>query len=99
VGLVRALIRYLGTQAAIWLAEANIQKLSHKALSHIERSEIRTSPMVVVELQYLFEIRRFILSPPESVYKLGTELQAIVCDYSFQLLPRPLLERHGPETR
>jgi PIN domain nuclease of toxin-antitoxin system len=57
------LICYLDTQAAIWLAEANTQKLSHKALSYIEKAEVRISPMVVLELGYLNEINRTILTP------------------------------------
>ena len=80
------MICYLDTHAAIWLAEANIHKLSHKALSHIERSDLRISPMVVVEFAYLFEIRRTILTPQEIVYKLNTELETVVCDYPFPII-------------
>jgi PIN domain nuclease of toxin-antitoxin system len=85
-GLVRTLIGYLDTQAAIWLAEANTQKLSHKALSYIERAEVRISPMVVLELAYLYEINRTIMTPQQIVYKLGAELQAVVCDYPFPII-------------
>jgi hypothetical protein len=67
-GLGGTLICYLDTQAAICLAEAHLEKLSHKALSHIERCDVRISPMVVVELAYLFEIHRTILKPAEIVY-------------------------------
>ena len=85
-GLVRALICYLDTQAAIWLAEANTQKLSHKALSYIEKAEVRISPMVVLELGYLNEINRTILTPQQIVYKLSAELQSAVCDYPFPII-------------
>ena len=80
------MICYLDTQAAIWLAEASLQKLTHRALSHIEKSDVRISPMVVVELAYLYEIRRIVLAPAEIVYKLSTELQAVVCDYPFPIM-------------
>jgi PIN domain nuclease of toxin-antitoxin system len=85
-GLVRALICYLDTHAAIWLAEANTQKLSHKALSYIERSEVRISPMVVLEFEYLYETGRTILTPQQIVYKLSAELQSSVCDYPFPII-------------
>jgi PIN domain nuclease of toxin-antitoxin system len=85
-GLVRALICYLDTQAAIWLAEANTQKLSHKALSYIEKAEIRISPMVVLEFGYLYEINRTVLTPQQIVYKLSAELQSAVCDYPFPII-------------
>jgi PIN domain nuclease of toxin-antitoxin system len=80
------LICYLDTQVAIWLAEANTQKLSHRALSYIERAEVRISPMVVLELAYLHEIGRTILIPQQIVYKLGAEIQATVCDYPFPII-------------
>jgi PIN domain nuclease of toxin-antitoxin system len=76
----------LDTQAAIWLAEANTQKLSHKALSYIEKAEVRISPMVVLELGYLNEINRTILTPQQIVYKLSAELQSAVCDYPFPII-------------
>jgi PIN domain nuclease of toxin-antitoxin system len=80
------LICYLDTHAAIWLAEANTQKLSHKALSYIEKAEVRISPMVVLELGYLYEINRTILTPQQIVYKLSAELQSAVCDYPFPII-------------
>ena len=49
------MICYLDTQVAVWLAEANLAKLSQKALSLIQTAELRISPMAVVELQYLYE--------------------------------------------
>ena len=80
------MICYLDTQAAIWLAGAQTEKLSHKALSYIERAEVRISPMVVLELGYLYEIRRTIMTPQQIVYKLGAELQSTVCDYPFPII-------------
>jgi hypothetical protein len=59
------LICYLDTQVAIWLAEANLAKVSQKALSPIQIADLRISPMAVVELQYLYEIRQIIVTPQE----------------------------------
>jgi PIN domain nuclease of toxin-antitoxin system len=80
------LICYLDTQAAIWLAEANTRKLSHKALSYIEKAEVRISPMVVVEFGYLYELGRIVVTPQQIVYKLNAELQCAVCDYPFPII-------------
>jgi PIN domain nuclease of toxin-antitoxin system len=80
------LICYLDTHPAIWLAEANIQKLSHKALSYIERADVRISPMVVLEFEYLYETNRTIMTPQQIVYKLSAELQSAVCDYPFAII-------------
>ena len=80
------MICYLDTHPAIWLAEANIQKLSHKALSYIERADVRISPMVVLEFEYLYETNRTIMTPQQIVYKLSAELQSAVCDYPFAII-------------
>lgn len=42
--------------------------------------------MVVLELGYLYEINRIILSPQQIVYKLATELQSSICDYPFPVV-------------
>lgn len=76
----------MNTQVAIWLAEANLKKLSHRALSHIEKAEILISPMVVLEFGYLYGIERVTRTPPQIVYKLTTELQATVCDYPLPII-------------
>jgi hypothetical protein len=42
--------------------------------------------MVVLEFEYLHEIRRTLWSPQQILYKLSTELQAVVCDYPFPII-------------
>jgi PIN domain nuclease of toxin-antitoxin system len=77
------LICYIDTQVAIWLNEANLAKLSKKALSLIQSADVRISPMAVVELEYLYEIRRIIVKPQEILVKLGAEIGLTVCDHPF----------------
>lgn len=81
-----ALICYLDTQPAIWLAEGNTRMLPYNALSCIEASEVRISPIVVLELEYLYETERTLLSPQQIVYKLNAELGSRVCDYPFTII-------------
>jgi len=76
-------ICYVDTQVAVWLNEGNPAKLSQKALSLIQTSDLRISPMAVVELAYLYEIRRIILKPQEILVKLNAEIGLTVCDYPF----------------
>jgi PIN domain nuclease of toxin-antitoxin system len=68
---------------AIWLNEANLEKLSKKALSLIQAADVRISPMAVMELQYLYEIGRIIVKPQEILVKLGAEIGLTVCDHPF----------------
>ena len=77
------MICYIDTQVAIWLNEANLAKLSRKALAMIEAADVRISPMAVVELEYLYGIRRIIIKPQDILVKLGAEIGLTVCDHPF----------------
>jgi PIN domain nuclease of toxin-antitoxin system len=79
-------ICYVDTQVAVWLNEANLAKLSQKALSLIQTSDVRISPMAIVELQYLYEIQRIIIKPQEILVKLNAEIGLTVCDYPFPII-------------
>jgi PIN domain nuclease of toxin-antitoxin system len=83
---VRVVICYLDTHVAVWLAEARTRMLSHKALAYIEKAEVRISPMVVLELEYLYETQRTLLKPQQIVFRLTAEIQAAVCSYPFPII-------------
>jgi len=74
------------TQVAVWLAEASLAKISRKALSLIQIADLRISPMAVVELQYLYEIRRIVATPPDILVKLNAEIGLSVCDHPFPII-------------
>jgi PIN domain nuclease of toxin-antitoxin system len=84
-------IVYIDTQVAVWLAEANLAKISRKAISLIHSGDVRISPMAVIELQYLFEIRRIIVPPSEILMKLNVEIGLTVCDYPFPIIAESAL--------
>ena len=85
------MIVYVDTQVAVWLAEANLAKISRKAISLINNGDVRISPMAVIELQYLYEIRRIIVSPPEILMKLGVEIGLTVCEHPFPIIAETAL--------
>jgi PIN domain nuclease of toxin-antitoxin system len=79
-------IVYIDTQVAVWLAEANLAKFSRSSISFLHKGDIRISPMAVVELQYLREIQRVVVSPSEILMKLSAEIGVTVCDYPFPII-------------
>ena len=85
------MICYVDTAVAVWLAEANLAKLSQKALSLIQTADLRISPMAVVELQYLYEIRRIIVKPQEILLKLNVEIGLTVCNHPFPIIAETAL--------
>lgn len=48
----------LDTHVVVWLYGANIDKISIKAQQLIDSSALLISPIVLLELQYLFEIKK-----------------------------------------
>lgn len=80
------MICYIDTQVVVWLAEANLAKISQKALSLIQIADLRISPMAVLELQYLYEVRRVVVSPPDILVKLNAEIGLNVCDHPFPII-------------
>jgi PIN domain nuclease of toxin-antitoxin system len=85
------MIVYVDTNVAVWLSEANLAKISRKAISLLNNGDVRISPMAVIELQYLYEIRRIIVSPPEILMKLGVEIGLTVCDHPFPIVAETAL--------
>lgn len=74
---------HLDTHVVAWLYAGRTDILAIAARQAIEEHELRVSPMVVLELQYLFEIRRT-TAPAEKVLEaLGREIGLEICDLPF----------------
>lgn len=54
---------YLDTQVVVWLSGGQSEKLTGTAVAAIEASELLISPMVMLELEYLYEIKRLLRAP------------------------------------
>ncbi len=77
------MIHYLDTQVVVWLCQKQLQKLSAAAIQAIEDSDLLISPMVMLELEYLYEIQR-ILRPPQALFdQLASQIGVGVCSHPF----------------
>jgi PIN domain nuclease of toxin-antitoxin system len=75
---------YLDTHVVVWLHTQIAGRLSHTAAQKIERSlDLRVSPMVRLELQYLYEIGRANMPPAPVLDNLWARLGLTVCQASF----------------
>lgn len=82
---------YLDTQVMVWLCERQLNRLSPGARAAIEGSELRISPMVLLELEYLYEIKR-IVQPPQVLFgQLETQLGLRLCDHPFPAIVQTAL--------
>ena len=65
---------HLDTHVLVWLYEKKRERFSDRALSLIESEDLAISPMVLLELQYLFDIDRILASPRAISAYLGERL-------------------------
>jgi PIN domain nuclease of toxin-antitoxin system len=73
---------YLDTHVAINLAQKTVT-LSRKATHVLESSQMLFSPVVQLELAFLWEIRRIRVSPDEILSRLRTAIGLQMCTLSF----------------
>ena len=52
------MIYFLDTHAVIWLYEGKVEKFSESLKQTLQNNDLFISPMVKLELQYLYEIKR-----------------------------------------
>ena len=74
---------YLDTQIVVWRGEGQVEKLTPEASGAIESSDLIVSPMVLLELQYLFEIKRVIKPPIALLDQLAALIGLKVSDHPF----------------
>ncbi len=77
-------IIYLDTHVLIWLYAGEIELLSPAAATAIQTNELLISPIVVLELQYLYEIKRISEPSSEITRSLTHAIGLAVCNHDFQ---------------
>lgn len=80
------MIAYVDTNVVVWLAQGNLTRISQKAESVLEQAELLISPMVLIELEYLYEIHRIKLPSQDVLLKIEHEIGVRVCDLPFPLI-------------
>jgi PIN domain nuclease of toxin-antitoxin system len=77
------MIAYLDTNVVVWLAQGNLTPITPAASRILEQADLLISPMVLIELEYLYEIQRIKLPSSDILLKIEHELGVRVCDLSF----------------
>lgn len=85
------MIAYLDTHTASRLAHGSA-RIGREAARLIQRAELLLSPMVLVELEYLYEIGRLTLPGKDILRKLEHELGVQLCDLPFADVARAALD-------
>ena len=77
---------YLDTHVVVWLYAGKIKKLSEQAKELINDHEVIISPIVRLELQYLFEIQRITDEANQIIFDLSDRIGLKICDKSLHTI-------------
>jgi PIN domain nuclease of toxin-antitoxin system len=90
---VEALI-YLDTHVVAWLYAGRVDLLTPRAIQLINDEDLRISPAVILELEYLHETRRISVAGNAVVQGLSAQLGLRVCDLPFPAVIESALDQH-----
>jgi PIN domain nuclease of toxin-antitoxin system len=85
---------YLDTHVVAWLYAGRVDLLSPRAAKLINSEELRISPMVILELEYLREIGRLMVGGNSVVQGLSAQLGLRICDLTFPAVIESGLDQH-----
>ena len=78
-----AAVIYLDTHVAVWLYEGRVELISPRLRALIEDESVLLSPIVALELEYLFETGRMSASATGLLLALGRDHGIRLCDLPF----------------
>lgn len=74
---------YLDTHAVVWLYAGEVERFSKKATGLIEENDLLISPAVLLELQFLKEIKRITADPMLVLQTLEETVGLHMCRLEF----------------
>lgn len=86
------MIAYLDTNVVVRLGHGRLRAIGREASRLIARAELLISPMVLLELEYLYEIGRLTLPGRDIRRKVEHELGVRLCDLPFADVTRAALD-------
>ncbi len=75
---------YLDTHVVVWLYQKSLERLSQISREHIEKDDIAISPMVTLEVEYLFEVEKIKEHSHVIIHYLAERIGLQVCSQPFQ---------------
>jgi PIN domain nuclease of toxin-antitoxin system len=83
---VRLTLIYLDTHVVVWLYGGYVEKFSQEVRGLINEPDLLISPVVCLELQYLYEIQRITVDAATITVDLATRLGLTVCNKAFEAI-------------
>jgi len=77
---------YLDTHVVVWLYAGLVNKFNQSIKELVNEHELMISPIVRLELQYLYEIQRITNKANTILTDLGNQIGLKVCDKPFHVI-------------
>ncbi len=75
------MIAYLDTHVVVWLCQNNLFRISPKALDALNEHDLLISPIVLIELNFLLQVKRIVRAPLDLAKQLRMQIGVQVCDH------------------
>jgi PIN domain nuclease of toxin-antitoxin system len=86
------MITYFDTNALLWLSEGSLAGLSPKIDRLLEQADLLFSSMVLLELEFLYEIKRSKRPARDVQSKVENELGVRLCELPFSVIAGAALD-------
>jgi PIN domain nuclease of toxin-antitoxin system len=83
---------YLDTQVAVWLATGKLSRFSSNTRDLLEATDLLLSPIVPLELEYVYELKRIKMPARDIQRKLEHELGVRLCELPFATIAGAALD-------
>ncbi|MEE9165510.1 MAG: PIN domain-containing protein [Nitrospinota bacterium] len=77
---------YLDTHVVAWLYAGKVDLIPKKVQNRISKEELLMSPIVTLELQYLFEIGRVSEQGSDVIQDLEKRIGLMICELPFNVV-------------
>lgn len=77
------MIAYLDTNIVLFLAHGELKRITKRAEQALDRSDLLLSPMVMLELTYLYEIGRITVRADAIFQELNRSIDLRICPLPF----------------
>ena len=93
------MIAYVDTQVLLWALDAEFQHLSATAMEALGHATLLVSPMVMLELEYLYEVQRTTWTSRDARFRMERDLNTTVCHLPLSKVTDAALDEKWLATR
>ena len=79
---------YVDTNVVLFLVHGELKRITRRAQQAIERDDLLVSPMVILELNYLYEVKRVVASADVILAELYQSIDLRICPLPFERIVR-----------